>query len=158
MVSYNVGDSDPNSLPLGTYYIKRKTPSRGKNAGITELTTYQVKKKGKDGEHYWSRASRTRRGGMPLPSSARLLGLVPSEEAISQYDNGKVHLYAAFDHNGENPSSIFLLKRRKDGDGYHYYWSPVTEVKAPRQRTTTTVRKPRAKRTQVRSLAGALSE
>lgn len=135
---YKIGGVNPNDLPLGTYVVRTKVITRGANSGITKTTVFQVKKKteGNSLIHYWSKISEANLvNGRPKPLSARVLNLVPSTKAQRAYDDGKlVQLHAAFDQNGENATSHFHLRRRKEGDDYVYYWTNA--VSKPRARSS----------------------
>jgi hypothetical protein len=121
MVKYNVGNSNPADRYLGTYVIRTKAITRGKNEGTAVVKVYQVRKS-KEGQS-WSLVKKLN-AGRPYPLSARLLDLVPDAKAQKAYEDGNdVFVEAAFDQNGENPTSFFKLKRRKDGAGHVYYYS-----------------------------------
>ena len=154
MVKYNVGNVDPNSLHLGTYYIRTYVPIRGKDANKPQVSVFQVKKKN-DNEFYWSKVKNDQLiGGRPPPLSARLLNLTPHKAAIDAYQAGNdVMLVTAWDENGENPTSEFVLRRRSEGnENYVYYWSTrrtgADSVKIPTRRAPTKKHKKPAKKAQ----------
>ena len=124
MVKYNVGNIDPEGRQLGMYVVRTKATTRGVNKGNVTSNVYQVRK-AKNGTQAWSLVKKLS-AGRPKPLSARLLGLQADAKAIKAFNDGKaVFIQAAFDQNGENPTSFFRLKRRKQGDEYVYYYSAV---------------------------------
>ena len=138
MVRINVGGNkvDVNELPVGTYYIEKTIYDRGDKAGTVDTVTYQVKRRKKDGvtTHYWGKASKTDVNGVPLPIPVAHIiegnaALSPDTVAKRAKEGVKYRLSAAFDQNGEHPSSVYILKRRKDGDGYRNYWSVESTTK-----------------------------
>lgn len=144
MVGYNVGKLDANELSIGTYHTVTTSPSRGKNKGTVVTNTFQVKRRS-DGSHYWSKIKKEKLvNGIPPQMTARALGIEPSQEQIDMYDTHKIYVDAAFDLEGEHPSSKFVMKRRKKEGEYVFSFSPL--VSRPRKAQATRAKKAAVKK------------
>lgn len=154
MVAYNVGNIDAASVPAGSYFIEINAPIRGDNRGNITRRVFQVKHKQVDGEtvKYWSLipADKLREGLPPQLTARALLLRAPNAAEKKALDNGqRVTASAAFDSTGENPTSHFVLKRRKDGAGHVYHWSALTSnrKKGARKNGSSSGAKPKKKST-----------
>lgn len=128
MVGYNI-PADANDYALGTYYVTEKTYSRGEKRGQTITKVFQVKKRSENDSHYWSKINPKKLDGKkPRQLTSRALHIRdPTQEEIDNYKTHNVFVHAAHDVYGQHPTSLFKLKRRKDGDEYKYYWGALSE-------------------------------
>lgn len=127
MVGYKI-PADANNYALGTYYVKKKTYSRGDKRGETVTKVFQVKKRADSDSHYWSKINPKKlEGDKPRQLTSRALHIRdPTQQEIDSYETHNVFVYTAHDVHGHHPTSLFKLKRRKDGDEYKYYWGALS--------------------------------
>lgn len=140
MVLRNIEGIDKDEISLGTYHVTKRTYIKGPKRGETVTRILQLRSKA--GKRYWHvlKPSEIAPDGIPYPLAARSVEIgEPTAEDIRLFEQGNtITLKGASNLSGENPSSFFVLKRRKSGDHYRYYWSVPAELRKPRHRRKST--------------------